>query len=112
MEYPIYDDGDLKFAEKDGNFPVTDFASFISQLLDQHILDNDTEIGIATFVKSKGTKSLSINQAKVLKIIISRYDNEECKVCGEKIPLNEVLDLDDNDGLCSYHKYQSDKDKD
>lgn len=112
MKYPMYDDKDLKFAEQDGNYPVSDFASFISQLIDQNILYNNIERGIAAFVNSKGTKSLSDKQAKVLEIIVSRYANKECKVCGEKIPLGEVLDLDDNDGLCSYHKQQFDKDKD
>jgi hypothetical protein len=112
MKYPTYDDKDLKFAQHDGNYPVSEFASFLSQLIDKDVLENDTEKGIVSFVNSKGTKSLSDKQAKVLDIIVSRYNNKECKVCGETIPLSEVLDLDDNDGLCNYHKHQFDKDKD
>lgn len=109
MKYPIYDDKDLTFAEKDGNYPISDFANFISQLINQDVLDNQTEKGIIAFVKSNGTKSLSYNQGKVLDMIVSRYDSMECLVCGNKIPLSEALD-DDNGGLCSYHRNQADKD--
>ena len=57
------------------------------------------------------TKNLSDKQANVLNNVVSRYANKSCLVCGETIPFNELLD-DDLDGLCSYHKYQADKDND
>ncbi len=112
MKYPPYDSDDLMFAEKDGNNWVSDFADFISQLVEQDILENSTEKGIVAHVNSKGTKLLSPKQGAVLDNIISRYDDKECKLCGAEIPLNEVLNLDENDGLCSYHKYQADKEED
>lgn len=111
MKYPIYEDKDLKFSEQDGDYSVSEFASFISQLIAQDILDNNTEKGIIALVNTTGTKSLSEKQAKVLEMIVSNYYNQKCKICGLDIPLSEVLDLEDNGGLCSYHKHQSDSDK-
>jgi hypothetical protein len=112
MKYPLYDNDDLMFAEKDANYPVSDFADFISQLVEQDILENSTEKGIASLVNSTGTKVLSTKQRYVLDVIVSRYDDKECSLCGEKIPFSEVLNFDFNDGLCSYHKNQADKDND
>lgn len=111
MKYPIYDDKDLKFSEQDGNHTVSEFASFISQLIVQDVLNSNTEKGIIAFVNTRGTKLLSDKQAKVLDMIISTYDNKKCKICGTNISLSEVLELDDNDGLCSYHKHESDNEK-
>lgn len=109
MNFPVYNASDLHNAMQDGNHELLEFTEFLSQLSEQEILDNTTEKGILAFVQSKGTEELSTNQAKVLDIILARYDNQECKLCGEKIPLNEVLFLDENDGFCSYHKHMMDK---
>lgn len=112
MKYPQYDPNESYFAEKDGNYPVSDFTSFVSQLLDLKVLSNPVEKGVIELVNEMGTNQLTAKQGKVLDIIVSRYNNEECKICGVEIPLSEVLYLDENDGMCSYHKNQFDKDKD
>ena len=111
MKYTIYDNKDLELAVQDGNYPASEFSNFVSQLIEQERWENDIEKGIIAIVNSKGTRTLSDKQSKVLEIIVSRFDSEECRICGVKIPLSEVFDLDDNDGLCSYHKHQFDKDK-
>lgn len=110
MKYPEYDINELELAEREGNFETTDFSNFIFKLIESDEFEHDTERGIAAFIDSNGTAGLSESQKKVLEIIVSRYDNEECKLCGIKIPLNEVFD--DNNGFCSYHKWQADKDED
>ncbi len=113
MDIPIYDENDLKYADQDGDINISEFADFFSQLEENEILDNPTEKGVVALVNSKGTKVLSSKQLNVLKIIVSRYENEECKLCGERIPLNEVLHFyDEYDGFCSYHKHIFDKEND
>jgi acid phosphatase family membrane protein YuiD len=109
MNFPIYDEADAKFAAHDGNVSIIEFSEFISQLIEQDEFENSTEKGIITLVDSRGTEVLTTKQAKVLEIVISRYEGEECKLCGEPIPLNEVLYHELNDGYCSYHKNQADK---
>lgn len=112
MNYPEYDISDLYNSAQDGDYSYNEFSEFITQLIEHCILENEIEKGIAALVAAKGTKILSEKQSRVLERVVSRYENEECKLCGEKIPLNEVLNLDDNDGFCNYHKNQMDKDKD
>jgi hypothetical protein len=112
MKYPVYDESDLKKDEEDGNYIVSEFTEFISQLIDNKILDNEVEKGIIALVDAKGTSGLSEKQGSVLDTIISRYDGFECKICGEKIPLNEALDFEESDGLCNYHQSQLDKEND
>lgn len=110
MGIPEYNMNDIRMAEREGEFYYLEFHEFISQLLDRDLYENDTERGILAYIKDNGTDRLSAKQGYRLNKILERYNNEECNICGEKIPLNEVLDLDDNDGLCSYHKHQMDKD--
>lgn len=110
MDIPEYNMDSLKMAERDGEFYHTDFASFISQLIERDMVDDSTERGILAFVNDNGTEKLSDKQKFRLQKIVERYGREECKICGEKIPLDQVLDIDENDGLCSYHKHQMDKD--
>lgn len=110
MNFPIYDESDVKFASEEGNYPISVFNSFISQLIDEDVLERPEERGVVAFVSSKGTSPLSPNQSKVLSIVVSRYENLECKLCGDPIPLDEALNHDFNDGYCSYHKFQADKD--
>ena len=110
MEIPEYNTNSLKMAEADGEFHHTDFAEFISQLIDRDMIDDSAERGILAFVKDNGTDKLSDKQKFRLEKIVQRYADVRCKICGEEIPINEVIDIDDNDGLCSYHKHQMDKD--
>jgi hypothetical protein len=101
MEYPIYDKGDMFFAEKDGDTVITEFADFISQIVDNQIAENKIEAGILAFVNENGTKSLSDKQSFIFKKIIKPYMDMSCMVCGGNIPMNDVFE--DLDGLCSYH---------
>ena len=109
MEIPKYNKGNLYSAEIDGEYYYAEFADFISQLLERGHFKDDTERGILAYVNVNGTDALSTKQKYRLEQIIDEFANEECSICGEPIPLNEVLDIDENDGLCSYHKYQMDK---
>jgi hypothetical protein len=102
MEYPIFAKNNLKSAIGDGNYPVSDFLEFLKQLVNRNSLNNSTETGVVAYVRDNGTESLSEKQAKVLKIIISRY-NFECKLCGTQISFDEVLGIEDNNGFCSAH---------
>ena len=110
MEIPEYNINSLKMAERDGEFYHIDFADFISQLIERDMIDDNTEKGILAFVNDKGTEQLSNKQKFRLEKIVERFADVRCKICGEEIPINEVLDIDENDGLCSYHKHQMDKD--
>lgn len=110
MEIPEYNMNGLRMAEKDGEFYHSDFADFISQLIDRDMIDDDTERGILAFVNDNGTEKLSPKQKFRLEKILERYADEKCKICGCEIPIDEVLDIDENDGLCSYYKHQMDKD--
>lgn len=74
------------------------------------MLQHSTEIGIVSFAKVNGTQSLSEKQIKILEIIISRYKKTECIICVEELSWNEILDAEDNSGLCSYHAHQLSKD--
>lgn len=113
MGIPIYNENDLKSAVQDGALNFLEFADFLSQLVENEILENPTEKGVVTLANSKGTEVLSPKQLNVLSIIASKYNNEECKLCGERIPLNEVFHFyDDYDGYCSYHKHVMDKEND
>lgn len=110
MELPEYNKGSLYLAKRDGDHYYTEFAEFISQLIERDLYDDDVERGILAYVKENGTDKLSDKQKYRLEQIVDRYAHEECSICSEPIPLNEALDIDENDGLCSYHKHQMDKD--
>lgn len=110
MEIPEYNENSLYTAEKDGEYYYSEFAEFISQLIERGHYENDTERGILAYVNDKGTDTLSDKQKYRLEQIIDKFAHVEFAICGEPIPLNEVLDIDENDGLCSYHKHQMDKD--
>jgi hypothetical protein len=112
MNYQEYDKRDLYHSERDGDYSYSEFSEFITLLIERDILDNEIEIGIVKLVDSKGTKILSEKQSKVLAKIVSRYESRECKLCGESIPLNEILDFEYNEGFCSYHKSIMDKNQD
>lgn len=103
MKYPEYNQSDLSHAVQDGNYPVSDFHDFIERLIKMDALDHPVEKGIVAWVAERGTSELSVNQRNVLDRIVQRYDSANCLICGEKIPLLEVLD-DEHDGLCSYHR--------
>lgn len=108
MSIPVYSKSDAYNAHIDGEDRITNFEEFILLLIENDDFQNAKEAGIVAFVKNEGTSALSPKQLYVLEKIVSRYNDKECVICGEKIPLNEVFD--DNDGYCSYHKYVMDKD--
>ncbi len=110
MEIPEYNKNSLFLAQRDGDHYYTEFAEFISQVLERDLYEDDVERGILAYVNDNGTEKLSDKQMFRLKQIVERYANEECLICSESIPLSEALDIEENNGLCSYHKYQMDKD--
>lgn len=101
---PIYGKTDIKTAEKDGNFGVTVFADFISQLLQQEDELSLKEKRFIAPIDEEGTELLNDNQMGILKKIVSRYD-KKCVACNEKIPLNEVFHLGK---YCNNHYYLND----
>ena len=110
MEIPEYNESDLKMAERDGEFIYTEFDDFINGLIDRDMIVDPAEKGILAFVRDNGTEKLSTKQRFRLEKIVQKYGTEFCKICSNEIPFNEVLDIGENDGLCSYHKHQMDKD--
>jgi len=112
MKYPLYTNEDLKWVERDGTYELSDFAGFISELVQQELLNHEAEIGVAKFVESNGTQDLSEKQAKVLEIIVDKYADEKCKRCGLKISISEVIESMDNGGFCDYCAQQMSRDKD
>lgn len=110
MEIPEYNINDLKMAERDGEFIYVEFDDFVNGLIDRDMIDDTAEKGILAFVKENGTAKLSPKQKYRLEKIVEEYGTESCTICSEEIPFNEVLDFDENDRLCGYHKHQMDKD--
>lgn len=85
------------------------FADY--QLIAQYALNNDllinpTEIGVAKRLIEKGYPSLSEKQKDVFRTYILPHGDKECKWCGIKIPPSE---LDYNDTVCSYCQHKYDK---
>ena len=76
--------------KKNGNFEISDFAGFISDLLQRELLVHDAEIGVAKFVEQNGTQDLSEKQSKVLDIIFDKYATEQCARCGLSIGSNRI----------------------
>jgi hypothetical protein len=104
---PIYSKQQLVANQMDGDYESSDFANFLSQLCENDIISHPTASGIAMLANEKGTEILSEKQLAILEKVVAPYNNKTCLVCSEKIPLSEVLE--ENDGLCSYHKHQADK---
>ena len=107
MDFPIYKTKDLTRELMEGDHYNSNFASLIEELYERDEFDNDTEKGIAAKVIAEGTYALSSNQSYHIQNIFDRYNNKRCGICGEVIPISEVLLLDSN--LCSYHQNQFDK---
>ncbi len=108
MKYPLYNSHDLSRSSKDGNYQFDVFSEFINQLLVGEYLEHETEAGIAKYIQVNGTEGLSPDQGKVLNQIISRYE-KRCKICDTLIDLNQVLDNEDNNGLCDPHARLAEK---
>jgi len=106
MEIPEYDEKKLLRENMEGEYSNSDFAEFIETLLNDERYD-DVEKGILAYVKSNGTINLSSAQKYRLQKLVDDYDID-CSICGESIPVSEVVD--NNDGLCSYHRYVMGKD--
>jgi hypothetical protein len=106
MNFPEYDMDDLKWSSRDGTIEISEFATFVDELLDSELLEHDVEIGIVKSVQKKGTKGLTPNQAKVLDKITQRYNDVACELCGDTIDLSEVLYSLDNGGYCSHCSHQ------
>lgn len=111
MNYPIYDKTDQHLSSNEGDQFIAEFSEFVNQLINSDVLDNHVEKVIIAYVDTNGTNNLNEKQAGVLGKLVDQYSHEECKVCGEKIPLNEVLHfLAFNDGYCNFHKNKMDND--
>jgi hypothetical protein len=108
MEFPIYKEKDLVRDVMDGSYYNSDFAQLFQDLLDRDQFENDIEKGIAAQIVAEGTYNLSEKQLWHAQQVFERYNSERCTVCGELIPLNEVLYLDN--GLCSPHQNIFDED--
>lgn len=108
MEFPVYKEKDLVREIMDGDNYNSDFAKLIEELYERDEFENDIEKGIAAKVIAEGTYNLSKNQSYHVQNIFDRYNDKRCSLCGDNIPLNEVLYLEGS--LCSYHQNQSDID--
>ncbi|PLX01108.1 MAG: hypothetical protein C0594_14395 [Marinilabiliales bacterium] len=101
---------DIIRAEKEGNHEVYTFIIFLKELVDHGYLDHPTEIGVAKYIISNGTESLTRSQRKVLKEqIMKKFPQNDCELCGEPIPYDELLESYDNGGYCSRCKHNLDK---
>lgn len=85
-------------------------TNFISNALEQGLLEHDTEAGIARQVQAQGTESLSEKQSKVFNRIVERFSGLTCNRCQNTIELEEAPGSIDNGGYCSYCWYQVQKD--
>lgn len=66
----------------------------LGKLLEDRMLSEDTEIGVAKIVISSGTENLSLKQKAVFEnYILKRYLNRICSNCGEEIPWCEMPTL-------------------
>lgn len=96
-----YSSTDLLFAEKNGNFEITDFSEFITTLLHSKI-SNHVKKNILLKVDKYGTKNLTEVEKFLLNQIIVKY-KKNCLICNEEIPLSQSV-IDDVTIYCSYHK--------
>lgn len=104
MNIPDYTPHDLHI--NDGG-EIFEFQEFISEVIRMELFENEIELGVCKKNLSNGTNGLSNKQLYHIKNIVDRYD-KNCLICGENIPLNEVIYLDGD--YCSYHQNQMDKD--
>jgi len=110
MKYPVYGKDELIDAIKEGYYSIVEFTSFLKQLEERNLVTNSTEQGIIAYIKTNGTNKLSTKQVNVLELIISRYSNKECRLCGEEISLIDSLDFTENNGFCVVHRTILDQD--
>ena len=96
-----YSRAELLFAERDGNFEITDFSDLITTLLDS-ITSNHIQKSILLKVDQYGTKILTEAEKCILSQIIVKY-KRNCLICGIEIPSSESI-IDDKTIYCSYHK--------
>jgi len=111
MSYPIYDNIELEFANRNGDNETSGFAEFISNLLTNHQLQHETEIGVAKYIDDNGTKGLTHKQGKVLEIIVDKFVRLQCNRCQTQIEWAELAKAHDNGGFCSYCSDKISKDE-
>lgn len=73
----------------------------IQALIDSGKLD-DPALGVAKKVFNQGESSLVGKQVNVFKFITEKYLELECKRCHAQIPVSELVEAWDEDGLCSW----------
>lgn len=99
---PVYATVDLVAEQYDGEFYLTEFDNYLKSLLNQSMLDSETEVGITKLAISQGTRVLSRKQLGVILAITRRYCRQPCNNCGEIINWSEVVDAYQERGCCSH----------
>lgn len=115
MEIPNYKKSDLNLELREGGNYLNLFATFFKKLASYDDTDyklHKAQIGILAIVNERGTFDLSEAQLDKLQMVVDYYANRKCRKGGCDIPLSEVLDLEESDGLCSYHWHYAQKEED
>lgn len=85
-----------------------DFNSFVEDLIRSGRL-NENEARTAQYMLDNGYEALSEPQKRVFDDAIRKNSVNECGMCAEDIPWNEMLNALDNGGLCSYCQHVKEK---
>ncbi|WP_338793212.1 hypothetical protein [Bernardetia sp. MNP-M8] len=111
MPYPIFSKADINATNsKHGDSNVSEFLSYLSELVEYEYVEHPTALGIIKQVNDKGTESLTDNQAQSLEIVMKEYGQKDCEKCGNDIPWNELIAAIDNGGYCNFCEHQNEQD--